>query len=136
MTLSLLVAFLAPEAPAPTDNSVNLWGALGCAVAFAGALFAVLDALGDYALARSSKASGWESTSQRLKFGSKLSAAGITAASAGTVLALDGNWFALAALGLVFLTIILWSLVALLRRENARGNATSEAALPEDAGST
>lgn len=134
MTLSLL-AFLAPDVAAATDNSVNLWGALGCAVAFAAALFAVLDALGDYALARSTKATGWETTSKRLKFGSKLSAAGITAASAGTVLALDGNWFALTVLGLVFLAIVLWSLVALLRRENARGNATPGVALPEDAGS-
>ena len=134
MTLPLLVTLLTPAVPAPTD-SVNLWGALGCAVAFAAALFAVLDALGDYALARSTKATGWETTSKRLKFGSKLSAAGITAASAGTVLALDGNWFALTVLGLVFLAIILWSLVALLRRENARGNTTPEAALAEDAGS-
>ena len=135
MTLSLLVTVLAVDVPAPTD-SVNLWGALGCAVAFAAALFAVLDALGDYALARSTGATGWESTSNRLKFGSKLSAAGITSASAGAVLALDGNWFALTVLGIVFLAIILWSLLALLRREKSRGNTISEAALPEDAGST
>lgn len=126
MTLSLLVEFL--EVAAPPDTSVNLWGALGCAVAFAAALFAVLDALGDYALARSTRASGWESTSQRLKFGSKLSAAGVTSASAGAVLALDGNWFALTVLGLVFLAIIGWSLVAVLRRGNS-------AATPEDTSS-
>ena len=134
MTLSLVLTVLAADVLPPTD-SVNLWGALGCAVAFAAALFAVLDALGDYALARSTRATGWESTSKRLKFGSKLSAAGITAASAGTVLALDGNWFALTVLGIVFLVIILWSLLALLRRENARANTTSGGALPEDAGS-
>ena len=135
MTLSLLLAFLAPDLAAPADHSVNLWGALGCAVAFAGALFAVLDALGDYALARSTKATGWESTSKRLKFGSKLSAAAITSASAGAVLALDGNWFALTVLVLAFLAIIAWSLVALRRREMRSGNTASGVTLPDGAAS-
>ena len=98
---------------------VNLWGALGCAVAFAASLFAVLDALGDYAHARGDAGNSWRTTGHRLKFGSKIAASGVTATAAGVVLALDNNWWALLALVVVFVVAILWSALALARAGSA-----------------
>lgn len=110
------------------DIDVNLWGALGCAVAFAASLFAILDALGDYAHSRSDIANVWQSTGHRLKFGSKIAASGVTSIAAGVVLALDNNWWALTALVVVFVIVILWSVVALSRaRAASRGAAKLQA---------
>jgi len=97
----------APKAP-------NLWGALGCAMAYAAALLAALDAFADILLARGGAASAF-GPAHGLKFGGKLAAAGITVVSAGLVLALDSNWFALTALSVVFVVVIA-SAVLIMRR--------------------
>lgn len=96
-------------------GEVNLWGALGCAVTFSASLFAILDALGDYANARGKAGNAWQVAGTRLKVGSKLVAAGIASLAAGVVLALDNNWWALIALGVVFFGVIGWSMLALSR---------------------
>ena len=49
--MDALTLLLAVVAPAPAD-SVNLWGALGCAVAYSAALLATLDGFADLILAR------------------------------------------------------------------------------------
>lgn len=99
-----------PKAP-------NLWGALGCAMAYAAALLAALDAFADMLMARSGAPSAF-GPAHGLKFGGKLAAAGITVVSAGTVLALDSNWFAFAALSVVFIVVI--SSAGLIMRRSAR----------------
>ncbi len=104
------------------DVDVNLWGALGCSVTFAASMFAILDALGDYAHSRSDTATVWQSTGHRLKFGSKISASLVATIAAGAVLALDNNWWALIALVIVFIIVITWSLLA-LSRANSRSRA-------------
>lgn len=106
----------------PDNIDVNPWGALGCAVAFAASLFAILDALGDYAHSRSDAANALRFTGHRLKFGSKISAAAVTSIAAGVVLALDNNWWTLAALVVAFAAIILWSGLALSRAERTPEN--------------
>jgi hypothetical protein len=121
----LPLAAAAPHAP-------NLWGALGCAVGFAGALFTTLDALGDYVELRA--ANPVLRLGQRLKYSGKLSAAGITVFSAGTVLALDSNWFALLALSIVFTVVVVTSWM--LARRVARlvpAAAPAGAAAPSEA---
>ncbi len=106
----MLVAAEAPKAP-------NLWGALGCAMAYAAALLTALDAFADMLLARSGVATAF-GPAHRLKFGGKLAAAGLTVVSAGVVLALDSNWFAFTALSFVFVVVI--SSAILLMRRTAR----------------
>ncbi|WP_375389264.1 hypothetical protein [uncultured Amnibacterium sp.] len=110
-----LLLLAAPPAP----HSPNLWGALGCSVGFAGALFTTLDALGDFVELRSSNPT--LRLGQRLKYSGKLSGAGITVVSAGTVLALDSNWFALVALSVVFTVVVVvsWLLARRVRRSTA-----------------
>ena len=108
MDLWQIVAAEAPKAP-------NLWGALGCAMAYAAALLAALDAFADLLVARHDRASGRLGPAHGLKFGGKLAAAGITVSSAGIVLALDSNWFALIALSIAFLLVISGALFALRR---------------------
>ena len=97
-------------AAAGASGGPNLWGALGCSVAYAGALFASLDAIGDYVQFRSSVPV--LGLGHRLKYSAKLFGSGITVVSAGSVLALDDNWFAFAVLSVAFLAIIAGSVLA------------------------
>ena len=83
--LTLLLAVVAAAAA----DSVNLWGALGCAVAYSAALLATLDAFADLILARDDSPAGRLTPAVGLKFGSKLAAAAIAVISAAIVLALD-----------------------------------------------
>lgn len=108
MELWQIVVAEAPKSP-------NLWGALGCAMAYAAALLAALDAFADLLLARGQSVPGRLGTAQGLKFGGKLAAAGITVGSAGIVLALDANWFALFALSATFTAVIAVALIAMRR---------------------
>lgn len=108
------------RAAVPEGLDVNLWGALGCAVTFAAALFAILDALGDYAHSRGAAANTWQSTGLRLKIGSKVAASGVAASAAGVVLALDANWWTLIALAVVFVVVIGWSALSLRRTGTPR----------------
>ena len=108
----MLAAGAPPKAP-------NLWGALGCAMAYAAALLAALDAFADILLARSTATSTF-GPAHGLKFGGKLAAAGITVVSAGAVLALDSNWFAFTALSVVFVVVIASAALVMRRTEKNR----------------
>lgn len=115
-----IVAVLAEAAAAP--KAPNLWGALGCALAYSGALFATADSFADLLLTNGDGPDGRLSPAMRLKVGSKLAAAAITVVAAGLVLALDSNWFALIALSIVFVVLAGIAAIVLVRH---RGNRTS-----------
>ena len=109
--LTLLPAVVAP---APADT-VNLWGALGCAVAYSAALLATLDGFADLILARDDSPAGRLTPAVGLKFGSKLAAAAIAVISAAIVLALDANWFAFTALTIAFVVVVGIGVIVMLR---------------------
>ncbi len=113
-----LVALAVEAAPA---KSVNLWGALGCAVAYSAALLATLDAFADLILARGDSPAGRLTPGVGLKFGSKIAAAAIAVISAGIVLALDSNWFAFSALTVAFAVVVGIGVIVLLRHQRAAG---------------
>ena len=94
---------------------VNLWGALGCAVAYSASLLATLDAFADLVAARSEYPDGHLAPGVGLKFASKLAAAAIAVIAAGIVLALDSNWFAFTSLTVAFAVIIGVGVIVLLR---------------------
>ncbi|WP_022888480.1 hypothetical protein [Agromyces italicus] len=94
----------------------NLWGALGCALAYSGALFATIDAFADLLLTRGDGVGGRLSPALRLKAGSKIAAAAITVVSAALVLALDANWFAFSALSIVFAVLVGVAALVLVRQ--------------------
>lgn len=96
----------------------NLWGALGCAVAYAGAVFAGVEGIGDYVLQRDKHADIREQRALKLKMGAKVSAAIMTVVTAAIVLIIDSNWFAFIGLTLAFIGIMLW--VFYVSRENAK----------------
>lgn len=93
-------------------DSINLWGMLGCAVAYAGAVFAGVDGLGDNLLQRDKAITAKERSALRMKTGSKVAASLITVITAGIVLILDSNWVAFVALTLAFAGIMAWVFVA------------------------
>ena len=109
--LHLLVAVV----DAVPAKPVNLWGALGCAVAYSAALLATLDGFADLILARGDSPAGRLTPGVGLKFGSKLAAAAIAVISAGIVLALDSNWFAFTALTIAFVIVVGLGIVVMLR---------------------
>lgn len=130
MELLTLVA----EAAAPA-KSPNLWGALGCALAYSGALFATIDAFADLLLARGDAGAVRLSPALRLKAGSKVAAAGITVVSAGVVLALDANWFAFTTLTIAFIVLVgLAALVLVRQRAHERGLVAEFAPVPAGIG--
>ncbi|GAA5211181.1 hypothetical protein [Microbacterium kyungheense] len=102
-------------AEAAAGNSVNLWGALGCAVAYSASLLATLDAFADLILARGDAPAGRLTPGVGLKFASKLAAAAIAVVAAAIVLALDGNWFAFTSLTIAFVVVVGIGVVVLLR---------------------
>lgn len=109
-------AFLAFVAEAAaTAKPVNLWGALGCAVAYSASLLTTLDAFADLILARDGAPAGKLTPAVGLKFGSKLAAAAIAVVAAAIVLALDSNWFAFIALTIAFVVVVAIGIVVLLR---------------------
>jgi hypothetical protein len=109
---ALILLLAATAAPADT---VNLWGALGCAVAYSAALLATLDGFADLILARGDSPAGRLTPGVGLKFGSKLAAAAIAVISAGIVLALDANWFAFTALTIAFVIVVGLGVIVMLR---------------------
>jgi len=113
MGMDILTLLFAAAEAAP--KPVNLWGALGCAVAYSAALLATLDAFADLILARDDSPAGRLTPGVGLKFGSKLVAAAIAVISAGIVLALDGNWFAFSGLTIAFLVVVGLGVIVLLR---------------------
>ena len=116
-------------AAATPGGPPNLWGALGCALAYSGAVFATVDAFADYVLARGDSAARSLSPGTALKFLSKIAAGIITVLSAALVLTLDNNWFALVTLSTGFLIAVGISLVVLLRQ-----NALARSAPPPGPG--
>ncbi|WP_137846058.1 hypothetical protein [Microbacterium sp. 2FI] len=102
-------------AVAAASNSVNLWGALGCAVAYSASLLATLDAFADLILARGDSPAGGLTAGVGLKFASKLAAAAIAVIAAGIVLALDDNWFAFASLTIAFVVVVGIGVLVLMR---------------------
>lgn len=106
---------LAILAATETAKPPNLWGALGCALAYSGAIFATVDAFADYVLARGDSAERRLSPGMSLKFMSKIIAGFITVLAAGLVLALDNNYFALLTLSAGFLIAVGISFAVLLR---------------------
>jgi hypothetical protein len=109
--LELIVkAAIGPDGP-------NLWGALGCMVAYAGAVVAAIDGLGDYLLQRDAHQSARAVHALRLKMGSKLIAALIVVLTAGTILVIDTNWIAFGALTIGFVLIVGWVFLAYRARD-------------------
>lgn len=109
--IQLVILVAATEAAKPP----NLWGALGCALAYSGAIFATVDAFADYVLARGDSSAGRLSPGMSLKFMSKIIAGVITVLAAGLVLALDNNYFALLTLSSGFVVAVGISFAVLLR---------------------
>ena len=114
-------ALVLMAAEAAADDSVNLWGALGCAVAYSASLLATLDAFADLILARGDSPAGRLTPAVGLKFGSKLAAAAIAVVSAAIVLALDSNWFAFVSLSIAFAVVVGIGLLVLVRHARAIG---------------
>jgi hypothetical protein len=114
-------ALVLMAAEAAAEDSVNLWGALGCAVAYSASLLATLDAFADLILARGDSPAGRLTPAVGLKFGSKLAAAAIAVVSAAIVLALDSNWFAFVSLSIAFAVVVGIGLLVLVRHARAIG---------------
>jgi hypothetical protein len=106
-------------AAAAAANPVNLWGALGCAVAYSASLLATLDAFADLILARGDSPAGRLTPGVGLKFASKLVAAAIAVLAAAIVLALDENWFAFTSLTIAFVIVVGIGVIVLLRHSKA-----------------
>lgn len=106
-------------ADAPAADSVNLWGALGCAVAYSASLLATLDAFADLILARGDSPAGRLTPGVGLKFASKLTAAAIAVIAAAIVLALDDNWFAFTSLSVAFVVVVGIGVFVLLKHSRA-----------------
>ena len=104
------------ESAAAAGGGPNLWGALGCALAYAAALFATVDAFADLLLTPADTPDGHLSPAMRLKAGSKIGAGGIAVVSAGIVLLLDENWFAFTALTIAFVVLAGLSALVLVRQ--------------------
>ena len=109
------IDLLSAAAESAAANPVNLWGALGCAVAYSASLLATLDAFADLILARGDSPAGRLTAGVGLKFASKLAAAAIAVIAAGIVLALDDNWFAFASLTIAFTVVVGIGVLVLLR---------------------
>ncbi len=115
-------------AAAQAAPSVNLWGALGCAVAYSASLLATLDAFADLILARGDSPPGRLTAGIGLKFGAKIAAAAIAVISAAIVLALDENWFAFTTLTIAFVVVVGIGVLVLTRhsgRHRARQPSTT-----------
>ncbi|MEV4687847.1 hypothetical protein [Microbacterium sp. LWH3-1.2] len=109
-------ALVLMAADAAAGDSVNLWGALGCAVAYSASLLATLDAFADLILARGDSPAGRLTPGIGMKFASKLIAAAIAVVSAAIVLALDDNWFAFTTLTIAFVVVVGIGVIVLLRQ--------------------
>ncbi|GAA1934462.1 hypothetical protein GCM10009775_28000 [Microbacterium aoyamense] len=113
-------------AAAAATPSVNLWGALGCAVAYSASLLATLDAFADLILARGDSPAGRLTAGVGLKFASKLAAAAIAVFAAGIVLALDDNWFAFTSLTIAFVVVVGIGVIVLVRHARTVAPAPAE----------
>ncbi len=121
-------ALVLMAADAATSDSPNIWGALGCAVAFSASLLATLDAFADLILARGGSPAGRLTPGIGMKFASKLIAAAIAVVSAAIVLVLDSNWFAFTTLSIAFVVVVVIGVIVLLRQAKATTAATDRTA--------
>jgi hypothetical protein len=120
-------ALVLMAADAAASDSPNIWGALGCAVAFSASLLATLDAFADLILARGDSPAGRLTPGIGMKFASKLIAAAIAVVSAAIVLALDDNWFAFTTLSIAFVVVVGIGVIVLLRQAKAAAAAPAAA---------
>lgn len=97
-----IVTLVSPEL------GVNPWGMLGCALTYAAALFAGVDGMADHLIRSAKAADKREVHALRLKMAAKIAAAAIAVSTAAIVLALDGNWIALAVLSVLFVGVVVW----------------------------
>ena len=97
-----IVTLVSPEL------GINPWGMLGCALTYAAALFAAVDGMADHLVRRAQQTEPAELHALRLKMGAKIAAAIIAVGTAAIVLAIDGNWIALAVLSVVFAAVVVW----------------------------
>lgn len=104
-----MLALLAVAATA--SDGPSLWGALGCAVAYAGAVLAGVDGISDFVLQRGQHTDPREQRALSLKMGSKVAASLMTVVTAGIILVLDSNWFAFGMLSIAFVAILVWVFV-------------------------
>jgi len=119
------IDLLSAAAESAAANPVNLWGALGCAVAYSASLLATLDAFADLILARGDSPAGRLTAGVGLKFASKLAAAAIAVIAAGIVLALDDNWFAFASLTIAFTVVVGIGVIVLLRHTRSQTDGST-----------
>lgn len=94
---------------AVSSTGPNIWGALACVGAFAAAVLALVEGIGNFI---DERAAGRLSTGSRLRLLSRVAASGITATAAAIVLALDENWFALVTVLMAFSAVVVWSIVS------------------------
>jgi hypothetical protein len=107
-----LFAAVVGDAPA---HSVNLWGSLGCAVAYSASLLTTLDAFADFVAGKGDAMGGALAPGMGLRFWSKISGAAIAVIAAAMVLAIDQNWFAFWTLSLAYVVVVGIGLAVILR---------------------
>lgn len=117
MDVASLIAVAAVAAPVDT---VNLWGALGCAVAYSASLLTTLDAFADFVSAKGDSADGRLAPGMGLRFWAKISGAAIAVCAAGIVLAIDENWFAFWSLTIAYAIVVAIGL-GVIFRQSRRG---------------
>ncbi|WES65903.1 hypothetical protein P0L94_07465 [Microbacter sp. GSS18] len=103
------------------EHSVNLWGSLGCAVAYSASLLTTLDAFADFVSAKGDSMGGALAPGMGLRFWSKIAGATIAVIAAAIVLALDLNWFAFWSLSAAYVVVIGIGLAVVYRQ--TRGDA-------------
>ena len=121
----LLAALAATDTEAA--RTPNLWGALGCAMAYAAARYAAVESFADLSVARGSAEGGRLNAAMKLKLGAKLAAAGVTVVAAGLVLTLDANWFAFTVLTAVFVVFVAISVAVVITRRRPTAQPTGSA---------
>lgn len=88
------------------EHTVNLWGSLGCAVAYSASLLTTLDAFADFVAAKGEAMGGPLAPGMGLRFWSKIAGATIAVVAAAIVLALDLNWFAFWSLTAAYVVVV------------------------------
>lgn len=98
------------------EHSVNLWGSLGCAVAYSASLLTTLDAFADFVAAKGETMGGALAPGMGLRFWSKIAGATIAVVAAAIVLVLDLNWFAFWSLSIAYVGVIAIGLSVVFRQ--------------------
>lgn len=112
------VDLIALAAVAPPADTVNLWGGLGCAVAYSASLLTTLDAFADYVSAKGE--TGTLAPGTGLRFWAKIAGAAIAVFAAAIVLSIDENWFAFWSLTIAYVIVVAIGLGVIFRHARAR----------------